>query len=148
MLHCKKRLAISRPRSGSHKSNSPWQLFPAKESWVSDILAGDGKIANILIQCILNISRSSLYTNCFWKPRANALSCLMQEISLPIASNVCTQATLYFKHCKTVIFFLTITVVLNLAFAPSWVYMGHLLRLKYERETLECAYLSFNTCPP
>ncbi len=38
-------------------------------------------------------------------------------------------------------------LVLNLAFAPSWVLMGHLLKLKYAIETLECAYFSFNKCP-
>ncbi len=37
-------------------------------------------------------------------------------------------------------------LVLNLAFAPSLVYMGHLLKLKQAFETLECAYFSFNEC--
>jgi hypothetical protein len=36
---------------GCHKPNSPWpgkiKLFPARESLVSDIPAGDGKICNL-----------------------------------------------------------------------------------------------------
>ncbi len=48
-LHCKKRLMIF--PSGFHQPNSLWtgiiKLFPATESLVSDIPAGDGKIDNL-----------------------------------------------------------------------------------------------------
>jgi hypothetical protein len=37
--------------------NSPWpgiiKLFPARESLVSDIPAGDGKMANLFLQCMV-----------------------------------------------------------------------------------------------
>ncbi len=46
-VHCKKGLWLSRPHPGCNKPNSPWpgviELFPARESLVSDIPAGDGK---------------------------------------------------------------------------------------------------------
>ncbi len=42
-----------------HLQNSPWpgiiKLFPARECLVSDIAAGDGKIANLFLQCIHNL---------------------------------------------------------------------------------------------
>ncbi len=42
---------FSRPQPGCHLPNSPWsgiiKLFPARESLVSDIPAGDGKNCNI-----------------------------------------------------------------------------------------------------
>ncbi len=42
---------VSRPQPGCHLPNSPWtgiiKLFRAWESLVSDIPAGDGKIANL-----------------------------------------------------------------------------------------------------
>jgi hypothetical protein len=42
---------------GCHEPNSPWleiiKLFPPRESWVSDIPAGDGKIANLCLQCTI-----------------------------------------------------------------------------------------------
>jgi hypothetical protein len=47
-LHCKKRLPIF-PRPGWM---SPNKLSLAGKSLVSDIMAGDGKIANHLLQCI------------------------------------------------------------------------------------------------
>ncbi len=44
-------VALSRPQPGCHQPNSPSQgitkLFPAGESLVSDIPAGDGKIPNL-----------------------------------------------------------------------------------------------------
>ncbi len=47
---------FSRPQPGCHFPNSPWpgiiKLFPARESFVSDVPAGDGKITNIFLQCI------------------------------------------------------------------------------------------------
>jgi hypothetical protein len=47
----KKDLRSSRPQPGRHLLNSPWpgirQLFPASESMVGDIPAGDGKIVNL-----------------------------------------------------------------------------------------------------
>jgi hypothetical protein len=52
----KKGERFSRPQTGCHLLNSPWagiiKLFPARESLVSDIPAGDGKIANLFLQCI------------------------------------------------------------------------------------------------
>ncbi len=37
--------------------NSPWpgiiKFFPARESLVSDIPAGDGKAANVFLQCVV-----------------------------------------------------------------------------------------------
>jgi hypothetical protein len=54
MIHCKKRLAISRPQPGplTKLSQGTIKLFPARESLVSDIPAGDGKMANHFLQCI------------------------------------------------------------------------------------------------
>jgi hypothetical protein len=47
----KKGLSFSRPLPGCHLPNSPWpgiiKLFPARESLVSDIPAGDGKIVKL-----------------------------------------------------------------------------------------------------
>jgi hypothetical protein len=47
----KKGLRFSRPQPGCHFPNSPWpgiiKLFLARESLVSEIPAGDGKIANL-----------------------------------------------------------------------------------------------------
>jgi hypothetical protein len=49
-IHCRKGLLFSRPQPGY-----PWpgiiKLFPARESLVSDIPAGDGKMANPFLQC-------------------------------------------------------------------------------------------------
>jgi hypothetical protein len=51
----KKGLRFSRPQPECHKPNSPWpgifKLNPARESLVSDIPAGDGKIVNLFLQC-------------------------------------------------------------------------------------------------
>jgi hypothetical protein len=51
----KKGLRFSRPQPGCHLPNSSWpriiQFFPATESLVSDIPAGDGKTANLFLQC-------------------------------------------------------------------------------------------------
>jgi hypothetical protein len=45
----------TRSQPGSHLLNSAWReiikLFPARESLVSDVPAGDGKIANLFLQC-------------------------------------------------------------------------------------------------
>jgi hypothetical protein len=54
----KKICRFSSPQPGYHLPNSPWagkiKLFPARESLVSDILAGDGRIANLFYSvCIL-----------------------------------------------------------------------------------------------
>jgi hypothetical protein len=47
----KKGLPFSRPQPGCHLPNSPWTgiiyLFPSRESFVSDIPAGDGKIVHL-----------------------------------------------------------------------------------------------------
>ncbi len=60
------RFAVSRPQSGCHLPNPPWaeiiKLFPSRESLVSDIPAGDGKLANLFycvpvshgLQCLLS----------------------------------------------------------------------------------------------
>ncbi len=46
---------FSGPQPGCHLSNSPWpgiiKLFPPREILVSDIPAGDGKTANLFLQC-------------------------------------------------------------------------------------------------
>ncbi len=51
----KKGLLFSRPQPGCHLPNSPRtgiiKLFPAREGLVSDIPAGDGKTANLFLQC-------------------------------------------------------------------------------------------------
>jgi hypothetical protein len=56
-VHCKQRLYIFfRPQAGCHLPNSPRpeiiKFFPAIESCVIDIPAGDGKIDNLFLQCI------------------------------------------------------------------------------------------------
>jgi hypothetical protein len=47
----KKDYRFSPPQPGCHQPNSPWlgiiKLIPARESLVSDIPAGDGKIGNL-----------------------------------------------------------------------------------------------------
>jgi hypothetical protein len=49
---------FSCPQPGCHLPNSPWPgmilLFPARESLVSDIPAGDGKIITLFLQCIIS----------------------------------------------------------------------------------------------
>jgi hypothetical protein len=45
------------------------------------------------------------------------------------------------------VFQVRILASINLAFAPSWVSIGHLLKLKYPLGTLEFVYFSFNKCP-
>ncbi len=61
-LHCKKRLTVipSLARMSFHYPNSPWpgiiEVFPARESLVRDILAGDGKNDNLFLQCRVYIS--------------------------------------------------------------------------------------------
>ncbi len=51
----KKGQRFSRPQPGCHLPNSPWpgkiKLSTARESLVSDIPAGDGKTANLFLQC-------------------------------------------------------------------------------------------------
>jgi hypothetical protein len=51
----KKGLPFSCPQPGCHLPNSPWtgiiKLFPSRESLVSDIQAGDGKIVHLFLQC-------------------------------------------------------------------------------------------------
>jgi hypothetical protein len=54
----KKGKRFSRPQPGGcHLPNSPWpgkvKLFPARERLVSDIPAGDGKNANLFLQCTM-----------------------------------------------------------------------------------------------
>ncbi len=50
-VHCKKGWRFSRPQPGFHWPNSPWAeiiiFSPARDSLVSDIPAGDGKIAHL-----------------------------------------------------------------------------------------------------
>jgi hypothetical protein len=62
-LHCKKRLAVFPiPLGMSLTSNQTLpgreyviKLFPARESLVSDIPAGDRKTANLFLQCIEHV---------------------------------------------------------------------------------------------
>ncbi len=55
-MHCNKSQRFSRPQPGCHLPNSPRPgniiLFPAGESLVSDIPAGDGKTANIFFTVV------------------------------------------------------------------------------------------------
>jgi hypothetical protein len=50
----KKGLPFSRPQPGCHGPNSPWtgiiKFFPFRESLVSDVPSGDGKILNLFLQ--------------------------------------------------------------------------------------------------
>jgi hypothetical protein len=53
-LHSKKAFRYSRPQPGSHLPNAPYrlpQLFPPRESLVSDIPAGDGNIEKLFLRC-------------------------------------------------------------------------------------------------
>ncbi len=54
-MHCKKSSRISRPQPGCHLLDSPRtgiiKLFPARKGLVSDNPAGDGKTANLFLQC-------------------------------------------------------------------------------------------------
>ncbi len=54
-VHCKKGLPFSRPQPGCHLPYSPWtgiiKSFPSRESMVSDIPAGVGKIVNPFLKC-------------------------------------------------------------------------------------------------
>ncbi len=53
----KKGYWFSRPQQGCHQLNSPWagiiKLFPARESLVSDIPAGDRKNVTFFLQCMV-----------------------------------------------------------------------------------------------
>ncbi len=55
-IHCKKRLAVFPSPAGCHLPNCPWpgilNLFPTRKSFVGDIPAGDGKTANLFLQCM------------------------------------------------------------------------------------------------
>jgi hypothetical protein len=54
-LHCKKSQKVSDfPVSSRDVTNQTLKLFPARESLVSDIPAGDGKIANSFLQCVVD----------------------------------------------------------------------------------------------
>jgi hypothetical protein len=52
----KKAFRFSRPQPGCHLPNSAWpginKIFPARDSLVSDLSAGDGKIINLFLLCI------------------------------------------------------------------------------------------------
>jgi hypothetical protein len=56
-IHCKKRLACFPSLSGMSLTNLSLVgnnlILPAWESVVSDIPAGDGKLANLFLQCIV-----------------------------------------------------------------------------------------------
>ncbi len=57
----RKLLNYSRPERGCHLPNSTWpgivKLFPARESLVSDILAGERKTANLFYSVFYTVSR-------------------------------------------------------------------------------------------
>jgi hypothetical protein len=61
----KKGYRLSSPKPGCHLRNSPWagiiKLFPARESLDSDIPAGDGKMANLFLQCRDGHDKSFIY---------------------------------------------------------------------------------------
>ncbi len=54
-MHCKKGYQFSRPQPGCYLPNSPWtgiiEFFPPRETLVSNIQAGDGKIDKHFLQC-------------------------------------------------------------------------------------------------
>jgi len=54
----KKGQRYSCPQPGCHSPNSPWagiiELFPRRESLVSNIPSGDRNIANLFLQCIIS----------------------------------------------------------------------------------------------
>jgi hypothetical protein len=60
-IHCKKRLANFPVPS----PNSPWpgkiKLFPAGDSLVGNITAGDGKVINLFLQCTCVFKMSIKY---------------------------------------------------------------------------------------
>jgi hypothetical protein len=60
-MHCKKGYWFSRLRPGCHLPNSPWpgiiKFFPARESLVSDIPAGDGKTAHFFYSVFCCVRR-------------------------------------------------------------------------------------------
>ncbi len=50
--HCKKKFNDSCPQPGCHLSNSFWPgIIIPRKSLIIDIPAGDGKIANLFLQC-------------------------------------------------------------------------------------------------
>jgi hypothetical protein len=54
--HCKKRFAVFQSSAGMslpkpYLAGNIIKLFPGRESFGSDIPAGDGKIANLFLQC-------------------------------------------------------------------------------------------------
>jgi hypothetical protein len=55
-MHCKKRLTILPSPAGMSHTNFSLagiaKLFPPRESLVTVILAGDGKIAKLFLQCL------------------------------------------------------------------------------------------------
>ncbi len=63
MVHCKKKVSdFPAPSWDVTKQTLPGRkyivkFFPARESLVSDIPAGDGKIANLFLQCRENLWR-------------------------------------------------------------------------------------------
>ncbi len=65
--HCKKKVGgfpVPNRESRCHQPNFPWpkiiKLFPGRESFVSDIPAGDGKITNLFLQCTPRKPRISI----------------------------------------------------------------------------------------
>jgi hypothetical protein len=52
-VHCKKGYRLSRPQPGGQLPNPPWTNYsrPGRVWYVSDLPAGDGKIANLFLQC-------------------------------------------------------------------------------------------------
>ncbi len=59
-LSCKKGYLFSRPKPGCQQPYSSWsgfiKLFPTRESLVSYIPVGDGKIINLFLQCIWSLT--------------------------------------------------------------------------------------------
>jgi hypothetical protein len=62
----KKDYRIFHPQPGCHLPNSPWRgiikIFLARESLVSDIPSGDGKMANLFLQCMQYEGVNSAWT--------------------------------------------------------------------------------------
>ncbi len=59
LIHCKKRFAVFPFPAEMSLTKLSWagiiKLFPARESLARNIPAGDGKTANLFLQCIGNV---------------------------------------------------------------------------------------------
>ena len=84
----KKGQRFSRPQLRCHQSNSPWpgiiKLFPARESLVSDIPTGDGKISNLFYSVVTANPVKNREDVLLLGQRKEALSLFCQIFYLPL----------------------------------------------------------------